>query len=290
MSDTHNLDLRVNAYRPDLADIALSNPALSAPKADKYIEPAIRQCVRGILPLFAEPHFGAPLISQVRYGEFVDVFEERGDGFAWVQNRMDRYVGYMPYDGALSEEISDLSNRVTVLKTFVYPEPDFKSSPMDELTLASFVKPIGQEREFFELASGGFVFSKHIEPVSASRTKDYAFTAGRLLNVPYLWGGRSSNGIDSSGFVQLALQMADYDLPRDSDQQCEFIGRPLPDHWRDVAWKRGDIVFFAGHVGIMADHANLIHATSTEMQVVVQPLTDVVVKRGDITAMGRPEL
>src|ERR1039458_6779057 len=96
------LDPRLNAFRPDLADLSLR----AAVKANAYVEPVLRQCLRGVLPLLNAPNFNAQQISQIRYGEFLDVFELRADGFAWVQNRTDRYVGYIPAEGALSDKIA----------------------------------------------------------------------------------------------------------------------------------------------------------------------------------------
>lgn len=288
MSDATNPpDPRTHAYRPDLADIALANTI----KAERYKEPVLRQCIRGVVPMLAAPTLDAKQVSQIRYGEFLDVFEIREDGFAWVQNRLDRYVGYIPSQENLSEEIADLSNRVHVLKTFVYPEPDFKAPPVDMLTLGSCVSPIAQNGAFKELAGGGFVFAKHIAPTQEVLAPDYVFTAGRLLNVPYLWGGRTPEGIDCSGLVQLALELAGIDVPRDADQQCEVIGLPLESHWRDVSWKRGDIVFMPSHVGIMTGPDQIIHASGHphHMFVTVEPLADAVMARGgEVTAVGRP--
>ncbi len=120
-------------------------------------------------------------------------------------------------------------------------------------------------------------------------TPDYVFTAGRLLNVPYLWGGRTPKGIDCSGLVQLALEMAGIDCPRDSDQQREAFGKPLACHWRDVEWKRGDLVFFSGHVGIMTGTEQLIHASGHHMLVTAEPLIEAVNARGiEVEAAGRP--
>jgi cell wall-associated NlpC family hydrolase len=238
--------------------------------------------------MLAEPTLDARQVSQVRYGEFLDVFEKRKDGFAWVQNRADRYVGYIPMDGVLSEEIADLSSRVYTLQTFVYPEADIKSPPIDELTMGSHVSLVGQKGKLAQLASGGYVFAKHIVPAKDVETKDYVFTAGRMINTPYLWGGRTPKGLDCSGLVQLALEMAGIDAPRDSDQQREVFAQPLSIHWHDVAWRRGDIVFFPGHVGIMTNGADIIHASADEMRVVVEPLYDVVMRGNDLIAAGRP--
>jgi cell wall-associated NlpC family hydrolase len=278
-------DPRINAFRPDLADIALSNTV----KAERYVESIMRQSLMGTAPLLASPAPDAKLVSQIRYGEFIDVFEQREDGYAWVQNRADRYVGYLPPSHVLSEQIADLSTRINVLRSFLYPKPDIKFPPIDELTLGSYVTIAGEEKNFFRLAGGGYVFAPHVSTAETALTPDYVFTAGRLLNTPYLWGGRTPRGIDCSGFVQLVLEMAGIECPRDSDQQREAFGKPLPHHWRDMGWKRGDLVFFAGHVGIMTGPTHMIHASGHHMQVVVEPLAEMVLERGnEITAAGSP--
>jgi cell wall-associated NlpC family hydrolase len=280
------LDPRTHAYRPDLADASLKGSVT----ATRYIEPSLRQSRKGVLPLLAEPRKDSRLLSQIRYGEFLDVFEIGENGFSWVQNRADRYVGYVPAIDVFSEEIDALSNRVNVLWTFVYPKPDIKTTPIDELTLGSFVRLRETEGNFHRLASGGYVFAKHIVPSERALTLDYVFTAGRFLKVPYFWGGRTPRGLDCSALVQLSFEMAGLDCPRDSDQQREAFGQPLPLHWRDVIWKRGDLVFFEGHVGIMCNATSLIHASAHDMEVVVEPLFDVVMRGAEILAMGRPEL
>jgi cell wall-associated NlpC family hydrolase len=279
------LDPRINAYRPDLADSSLRGEVTAA----RYVEPMLRQCVRGVVPMLAEPNPNARQTSQVRYGEFVDVFEFGANGMAWVQNRTDRYVGYIPTEGVLTDTIANLSHRLTALRSFVYPEPDLKSPPMDELTLGAHLHLRGGQGNFTELASGGFVFTKHIASAPDTVATDYIFTAGRMLGAPYLWGGRTPKGIDCSGLVQLTLDMAGFDVPRDSDQQREAFGHPLPCHWRDMVWKRGDVVFFPGHVGIMTGTDHMIHANAFAMAVTVEPLQSVVERGVEILAMGKPD-
>ena len=282
---TPSLDPRINAFRPDLADISLSNSV----KADRYVEGVMRQSLVGVSPLLAAPEENAKQVSQIRYGEFMDVFETRDDGYVWVQNRLDRYVGYLPPLNVLGEEIADLSTRINVLRTFLYPEPDIKTPPLDELTLGSYVTIAGEEKSFYRLAGGGYVYTPHVSTTEAAITPDYVFTAGRMLSTPYLWGGRTPRGIDCSGLVQLALEMAGIDCPRDSDQQREAFGKPLPRHWRDMGWKRGDLIFFKGHVGIMTGPDHMIHASAHHMQVIAEPLEDMVMGRGnEITAAGSP--
>jgi hypothetical protein len=291
MSDANGLDPRVHAFRPDLADMSLRNIVA----ASRYVEPVIRQCVKGVVPLLAAPEPKARQVSEIRYGEFLDVFELPGtgaNGFAWVQNRNDRYVGYLSEVEALSEKIADLSSRISALRTFVYSGPDVKSPPLDELTLGSYVKLGAAEGVFRKLASSeGYVFAGHTAPADNILVADYVFTAGRMLHVPYLWGGRTPRGLDCSGLVQLVLEVAGIECPRDSDQQREAFGKPLPVHWRDMPWRRGDIVFFKeAHVGIMTGLDHIIHASGHHMHVTVEPLENAVFDRGaEIIAAGRPD-
>lgn len=277
------LDSRTNAFRPDLADAALQ----AFVKAKRYVAPEMRHCIKGLVPLWEAPCAGAARLSEIRSGEFLDVFEER-NGYAWVQNRYDRCVGYIETKDALSDEIADLSNRVTALGTFVYQKPDRKSAVLDRLTLGSYVQARGTEGDFLALATGGYVFAGHIADTNEAICPDYVFTAGRLLHAPFLVGGRSPLGIDAGGLVQIALEMAGIDAPRAPDQQRALFGQALAAHWRDVIWRRGDLVFFADHAGIMVDHACMIHAHPHTMQVTVDPLDSIVGMNHEIIAAGRP--
>lgn len=276
----------LNAYRPDRADISLKPFVI----ATEYIEPVLRRCKRGIVPLFEKPDQNAIRLSEIKYGEFLDVFEERRDGFAWVQNRSDRYVGYIPLSGTLDEGIAALMNRVSALQTFVYAEPDARANVIDRLTLGSFISLDGDAGDFYPIATGGYVFKKHIAPADEVACADYVFTAGQLLNAPYLVGGRTPLGIDAPGLLQLALELAGYDMPRGFEQQKELMGHPLPCHWRDIIWKRGDVVFFAEPdlVGIMTGNTHALCASPHHMMVTVEPLEDIVARGHTVTAAGHP--
>jgi len=131
-----------------------------------------------------------------------------------------------------------------------------------------------------------FVFAAHVMATDFATTSDYVYTAGRMLHTPYLWGGRTPRGLDCSGLVQLALDMAGIEAPRDSDQQREALGKPLDTHWRDRAWQRGDIVFFPGHVGIMTGIDHIIHANAHTMDVTVEPLADLVARGNEVLAIA----
>lgn len=282
-NSSSRLDPRINAFRPDLADQAL-RPFVSA---KHYTEPTLRQCLSGIVPLFSAPATTAHQVSELKYGEFLDIIEFRSDGYLWVQNRTDRYVGYVKDDLILSEQISPQNWRISVPHTFTYMEPDIKSPVQDTLTLGCYVSITQELEKFYKLTCGNYVFRGHVALAKDTLNPDIVYTAGRLLHTPYLWGGRTPLGIDCSGLVQLAFEMAGRDCPRDSDLQFSEFGQSLPQHWRDMAWRRGDLVFFKGHVGIMADNDHLLHANATHMQVVAEPLADMIARNNEIKGYCR---
>ncbi|MGE4351208.1 MAG: NlpC/P60 family protein [Bdellovibrionales bacterium] len=286
MTETTELDPRFNAYRPDLADISLK----AFVKADRYTASTFHQCVRGVVPVYEKPDVKSHRLTEVRYGDFMDVFEEREDGFAWVQSRVDRFVGYIRSEGTINEAIAALMNRVSALQTFVYAEPDRNAAVLDRLTLGSYVSLDGESGDFYPLASGGYIFKKHVAPTDEVFCADYVFTAGQLLSTPYLQGGRTPLGVDAAGLLFFALDLAGIETPRDLAQQRETFGLPLPCHWRDVIWTRGDLVFFGSpfHAGIMTCHDHIIHADPERMIVTVQPLEQLVRRGHQLIAAGRP--
>jgi cell wall-associated NlpC family hydrolase len=100
--------------------------------------------------------------------------------------------------------------------------------------------------------------------------------AEALLSTPYLWGGTSAFGIDCSGLVQLSMRMAGRTVPRDTDMQASGLGEPF-DPGADLAGlRRGDLVFWKGHVAIMLDGKNIIHANGHAMMVSRERLSDAV--------------
>jgi len=282
----HAIDPRANAFRPDLADISL-RPFIAAAR---YVEPVLRRCMRGVLPLLIAPEKTARQISEIRYGEFLDVFEERTDGFSWVQNREDRMVGYIETTGSYNETVAALANRVSALRTFLYAEAAPSASVLDCLTLGSYISLEGGEGNFYPLTSGGFVAKVHVAPSDEVFCADHAFTAGQLLGTPFRAGGRTPLGIDAEGLVQLALDLSGVGAPRTNDQQREAFGLPLPCHWKDVVWKRGDLVFFENPtlVGIMAGETHVIVADPAAAQTVAIPLLAFMENGAQIVAAGHP--
>lgn len=258
------LDPRRHAFREDLAAEALRG-RVAAPR---YVTGELRQLVVPVLPLRREPRFDATLDSEVLFGETLRVFDE-AEGWAWVQLDRDAYVGYVPSEG-LARAIVPPSHRVSRLRTYVYPMPDIKSPPLALLSLNAQIAALGREGRFLALTTGGFVVADHASPLDV-RAADYVEVAMSFLGTPYLWGGRTSLGVDCSGLVQLATEAAAIACPRDADMQGAELGAPLPG---GAKLARGDLVFWDGHVGIMASADELLHASAHHMEVVVESFAE----------------
>jgi cell wall-associated NlpC family hydrolase len=199
------------------------------------------------------------------FGEIVRVFDEN-DGWVWVQLQHDFYVGYLRRE-FLQTKAHTTTHYVRELATQIYQSPSIKVQPVSFLPLNSTVSVTALSGDFAELAGGGFVFAQHLSPLD-QRSSDFVSVAERFLYLPYYWGGKSVAGIDCSGLVQSALHACGLVSPRDADIQEMTLGTKV----ERENLQRGDLIFWAGHVGIMQDHETLLHASGHHMLVVSEKL------------------
>ena len=217
--------------------------------------------------------------TEALFGESVSVFE-RADGWAWVQLLDDKYVGWMPL-AALEEAGAEPTHRVAALRTLVFSEPDIKSPLLAGLPLGARVRAVGEASDhnarYALIAPRGAAVVQHLAPLDSAES-DWAAAAERFLGAPYLWGGKTSLGIDCSGLVQVACRACGIPAPRDTDMQAASLGRALPLDRGMPPLERGDFLFWKGHVGIMRDAATLIHANAHDMAVRIEPLADAIAR------------
>lgn len=278
-----DLDPRLTPARPDLADLRLRGTV----EAERFVEGRPARIALPAAPLRRRPDLQAGLDTEAVMGDAVTVYEVR-DGFAFAQIARDGYVGYLP-EAALGPADPAPTHRIAALRTFVYPAPDLKRPHLAHLSLGAAFAAEACEGEYWRLPSGGYVFAGHAVPLGHTEP-DAASVAERLVGTPYLWGGRTSLGLDCSGLVQLCLESAGLPCPRDADQQERALGAALPPGLEGLS--RGDLVFWKGHVGMMLDATRLIHANGHHMMVAVEPLA-VAVERiaeksfGAVTSIRR---
>lgn len=275
-------DPRVVAIRPDLADIAVAGTHF----APHYAAPMM---MSGVLPaavMRASPSLDAEQTSELLFGEGFALLDLTG-GWAWGYCLADHYVGYLSAD-ALAAPIAP-THRVHAIEAMLHSAPDAASGGPAVLPRGAQV--MGEpEGEWLATAHGYLPMGALIE-VGAEHD-DPASVAEQLIGSPYVWGGRTAKGIDCSGLVQLAWSAAGIQLPRDSDLQLASLGSDKDVAVADLA--RGDLVFFPGHVGIMADHNTIVHASRQWMEVRAEALAEVAkrsaAKGNDVPVSGTKRL
>ncbi len=261
-------DPRLNAYRPDLADESLRGQV----EATRFTAGDARRVRRGSLYLRQAPGAESGVVSELLFGETVRVFEDKA-GWAWLRNETDGYVGYAQSDG-LDATAHATTHSVAVLRTWLYPRPDLKSPPLDLLSMNSPVCVVDTDGPYSRLAGGEWAWSAHLAAKDSFET-DHAAVALRFLGTPYLWGGRTSLGLDCSGLVQMALARCGKPVPRDSDMQEAASGAPVSFDGDFSILRRGDHVIWPGHCGIWLDEARFVHANATDMMVSMGPLEEI---------------
>jgi cell wall-associated NlpC family hydrolase len=271
ISASLGLDPRVNAFRPDLAHADLADRV----GAQHYVLPNRLTVSASLTGVHKQADAASENISQLLYREQFDVLES-GPDWCWGQCVHDGYVGYVPRAALTPDALPAPTHRVRHAQAHIYATASIKSAVVKPLWRGSVVAVLATDEKFAQLAEGGFIKLTALCGLQEFAT-DWVQQAADCVGTPYLWGGRTRDGIDCSGLVQMALMACGIACPRDTDMQAEQIGAAVAEaDWHTL--KRGDFVFFPGHVGIMHDASTLLHANAFHMKTVIEPLADVVTR------------
>lgn len=261
-------DPRLTPARPDLAAEHLEDSV----KADRYVAGAEHLVASGVAPLRREPSADAALDTQALKGERFTVYDRR-NGWAWGQLATDSYVGWLP-DTSLVNSSAEPTHCVHVPRTLAFPGPSIKLPPRDVLPMGALVAIERTEGSFVVTTDGSYLPARHIAPLNALAI-DFVAVAEKFITTPYLWGGKTALGVDCSGLVQISLAACGKSAPRDSDMQEAALGKALPEqHWQDL--KRGDLIFWKGHVAIVRDADTIVHANAFHMMTAIEPIREAI--------------
>ena len=257
-------DRRLLAFNGRVADIALKGQV----EAERFVQPR-RMMLAKDAWLRRAPE--GPIDRECLTGDPFDVIEDRG-GHVFGRGAKDGYVGWLPSD-ALTDPVVP-THRIAVRTTWAYRAPDFKTEPVRAFHMTSRVTVSDETRGWAAISDGAlFLPLRHLAPLEG--TADPVAAARAFLGTPYVWAGNSGFGIDCSGLVQIACQMAGIDAPRDTDMQERALGTRVAGV---EALQRGDLVFWKGHVGIMLDGARLLHANAHHMLTAIEPLMETMAR------------
>lgn len=224
-----------------------------------------------------------PRDRQLLMGEAVTVLGIT-DGWAEVSAERDGYHGYLP-ENALGTGTP--THRVRARATHLYAEPDFKTPERLSLSHGARLTVLSSGARFAETPQGHVPLA-HLSPLETVES-DPVTVAALFLGTPYLWGGNSSFGIDCSGLIQVGCLACGIPCPGDSGPQEAALGTILPE---DAPLKRGDLLFWKGHVAWVADTDTLLHANAHHMAVAYEPITAAIARikaqgDGPVTARKR---
>lgn len=227
------------------------------------------------------PEMIAEATTEILFGEQVEVIGQDDEEWVKCRSLVDGYEGYVPR-GEMDDEIHAPSHKISVLRGFAYTEADYKSPPVRSLSFMSPLSVFMEEDGYALLMQGGWVPLQHLTAIGDT-SMGIVESAKMFLGTPYLWGGRTSIGLDCSALVQLCLLNAGIDCPRDTKDQVKAVGDEVA---QDDA-KAGDVVFFDGHVGIMVDDKQIINATARHMTTLIEDLDAVADAYGGIVSVRR---
>ena len=268
------LDPRITPARPDLAARHLEGKV----EAARFADGEDYEVIDAQAPVRRHPAPDAPLDTEALMGERVTIYQFNEEGWAWGQLAADGYVGWLPANALLKPRAAP-THKVTALRTLAFPGSSIKAPPVAAPPLGSRLCVL-REQDRFAVANIGFLPAGHLAPLDHAEA-DFVALAERFLGTPYLWGGKTNYGLDCSGLVQIALNACGVSCPRDSDMQERALGTPVdPSQLR-----RGDLVFWKGHVAIVRDETSLVHANGFHMQVAIEPIAAALSR---IAAAGSP--
>ncbi|HEY6257352.1 MAG TPA: NlpC/P60 family protein [Xanthobacteraceae bacterium] len=241
--------------------------------ADAAERADLREVVEAQASLRGTPSHEAPLDSEALKGERVIVHETTGEGWCRGTLEADGYAGWLPAH-ALAAPGPAATHKVAVARTLVFPAPSIKLPPLEALSLGARLAIARIEEPFAITHSGGYVPARHLARNDAFASDPVA-VAEQFLHMPYLWGGKTSLGLDCSALVQIALTACGLPCPRDSHMQEAALGAPLS----GIAdCRRGDLLFWKGHVAIARDDRTLIHANAFHMAVAIEPIAETLAR------------
>ena len=214
------------------------------------------------LNIYKLPNIRSEVTSQILYGEKFKILSKR-KGWIKIKSLYDRYTGFIK-DKKYVKELK-ISHKVSNIQANIFNKPNVKTKK--NLYFGSKLSAIEKRNGFVRFEKNRWVKLKDIKKIT-HKEKDFIKIFRLFLNTKYIWGGKTSKGIDCSALLQIFFYYNNLFYPRDTKDQIKYSIKK-----KSKKFKKGDIIFWEGHVAICINSKQLIHAYGPENRVIIMPIT-----------------
>ena len=200
--------------------------------------------------------------SQILYGERFKILS-KNKNWIKIKSSFDNYIGYIKNEKYVNKH--NPSHKVYSLKATIFNKQNKKTKKF--LPFGSKVTVINKNKKFFEFENNKWLKISDLKKIK-HKEKNFSKIFKLFLKTKYVWGGRTFRGIDCSALLQLFYYYNSTFYPRDTKDQIKYSKKKII----KKKFKKGDIIFWKGHVAICINSKELIHAYGPEKKVLVMSI------------------
>lgn len=222
-----------------------------------------------LINIYEKPKQYSKLSSQMLYGEKFKILENKGHWLK-IKTNYDNYTGYIRKKKFLIKEFVP-TFKVSSKKTEIFTKRNKKLIKTNRfLFFASRIKKIEEYKNFIEFEKNMWIKKKHLKKIKFFENNSNKIFK-LFLNSKYLWGGKTSDGIDCSSLIQIYFFYNGVFFPRDTKDQIKYCKKKIK-----KKFTKGDIIFWKGHVGACLNQIKFIHAYGPRKKVLIMPTIETI--------------
>ena len=216
--------------------------------------------------IYKRPNVGSEVTSQILYGEKFKIIYKNKDWLK-IKTSFDNYIGYIKNENFVNN--FKPTHKIFVLKANIFDKAKRRTKYF--LTFASKISIIKKNKNFIEFEKNKWIKQTNIKKIDYVE-ENYLKILKLFLNTKYIWGGKTYKGIDCSAILQLLYYYNNKFYPRDTKDQIKYSIKNA----KGRMFKKGDIIFWKGHVAICINSKKLIHAYGPEKKVLIMSITETI--------------
>ena len=216
--------------------------------------------------IYKNPSKRSEVTSQIIYGEKFKILA-KNKNWIKIKTLFDNYEGFIK-NSKYVEKFSP-NYKVSSLKAKIFKKPGIRTNSW--LPLASKLSVLAQKKNYVQIEKSKWIKKIDIKKLN-HKDKNYIKMFKKFLNVKYVWGGKTFKGIDCSALLQIFFSYNNSFYPRDTKDQIKYTKKNL----KKRKFKKGDIIFWKGHVAICLNSKQLIHAYGPEKKVIIMPIIETI--------------